>query len=217
MPRLMRCSICRSDRRFSSDEDSARVTLRNMTLKGDCYNTKGTKPQNLHLVLENTTLTGAVSTGRHVHRDFSWGLAEDPAGNPVCTDKEGRPYLTETAEDMLFGKMPVTYRFPVRDAQGEAVYAPDSEPLPMIGYAIALDRPELLGDVEVIPQAPVSGGVTVELRAGSRWNVTAPGWITALTIEAGSLLHGRLLVDGAAAEPLAGTYRGILQVLPPED
>ena len=87
----------------------------------------------------------------------------------------------------------------------------------MIGYAIALDRPELLGDVEVIPQAPVSGGVTVELRAGSRWNVTAPGWITALTIEAGSLLHGRLLVDGAAAEPLAGTYRGFLQVLPPED
>ena len=199
---------------LSAAGDGPEAVFRNMTLTGDCYNSKWGKPQNLRLVLEHTTLTGGISSARYTHRAFSWGIGEDPAGNRICTDPDGRPYRTETVEDLLFGKMPVTYRFPVYGPEGQPEYAEEGEPVPVIGYAISLDRPELLGDVEITVSEPVNNGVIVELKAGSVWNVTKPGYITALTIEAGCTLNGRLLLSGEEIPALPGTYRGSLQVLP---
>ena len=57
--------------------------------------------------------------------------------------------------------------------------------------------------------------VEVRLEAGSVWNVTESGLITALTVEAGAVLNGRVLVDGAAVVPEAGKeYRGRITVAP---
>ena len=72
----------------------------------------------------------------------------------------------------------------------------------------------MTGDVEITASEPVGNGVIVELKNGSVWNVTAPGWITSLSIEEGCTLNGRLLLDGQAVPALPGSYRGAIQVLP---
>ena len=54
----------------------------------------------------------------------------------------------------------------------------------------------------------------VELKQGSVWNVTGAGYLTALTVEAGSVLRGKLVVDGKETDPKPGTYRGIIRVFP---
>ena len=199
---------------LSSTEQCANATFRSMAVSGDCFNTKWKTAQNLHLVFDRTTLTGTISSAGYVHREFSWGIAETADGSRVCTDPDGRPYRTQAVEDMLFGKMPVTYRFPVYGADGQPVYEENSEPLPRIGYAISLEHPEFLGDVEITASEPVGNGVIVELKNGSVWNVTAPGWITSLSIEEGCTLNGRLLLDGQAVPALPESYRGAIQVLP---
>ena len=195
-------------------EGAVHVEFKNMQLSGDCFNTKWGKPQNLALTLDHTALTGTISTGTHRHNGFSWGVAEDQQGNRICTDAQGRPYETKTVEDLLFGKMPVTYHLPETDETGAPVYAPDTQPLPLIGYAISQSQPELLGDVTVTAAAPINGGVIVTLKNGSVWTVTAPGYLTALTIQEGSELAGRLVLNGRQIPAAPGSYQGVIQVFP---
>ena len=117
-------------------------------------------------------------------------------------------------EDLLFGKMPVTYHLPEYDEAGKPVYAESQSPLPLIGYAISESQPELLGDVTVTAARPINGGIIVTLTNGSSWTVTAPGYLTALTIQEGSRLTGRLILNGQEIPAAPGSYQGVIQVLP---
>ena len=57
--------------------------------------------------------------------------------------------------------------------------------------------------------------VEVRLEAGSVWNVTEAGVVTALTVAEGAALNGHLFLDGAELLPEAGKeYRGRIEIRP---
>ena len=67
-------------------------------------------------------------------------------------------------------------------------------------------------DVDISPVAV--NGVIVALKDGSEW-IPAESWISSLTVEAGSVLRGSLLVDGKPTEIMPGvTYSGQLHIIP---
>ena len=74
---------------------------------------------------------------------------------------------------------------------------------------------EELGEVVNTPCPAINNGVIVILEGKSTWNVTAPGYITALTIgDDATLRAGRLLVDGRETPIAPGSYRGAITILP---
>ena len=72
-----------------------------------------------------------------------------------------------------------------------------------------------LGRVANRPFLNGDNAAEVVLKAGSVWNVTAEGLLTALTVEEGAVLNGRVTVDGVPGAPAAGiAYTGRISVAP---
>lgn len=186
--------------------------FKSMDLKGNFYNTRWQNAQNLHLVFDSTKVQGVISSGTLRHRDFSYGIALLEDGSKVCTDKEGKPYVTEVVEDLLFGKMPVKYTLPVEDGQGSFKYAQSDEKYPLSGYGIWNTDPQFLGDVDVAAAEPINNGIIVELKNGAEWVVTGESHITSLTIGEGCRVVGSMTLDGAEIQPLPGTYKGRIRL-----
>lgn len=58
-------------------------------------------------------------------------------------------------------------------------------------------------------------GIILRMEKGSVWNVPKTSYITSLTIDATSIIHGRIFVDGAQITPEPGiTYAGMIRVEP---
>ncbi len=205
---------------FNITDENAEGTVhscyKNMELTGDFYNTKYINGQNLSLVFDRTKLTGIISSADYRHRDFSYGIAYDGDGKKVCTDKDGRKYVTETVEDLLFGKMPKEYTLPVEDGNGGFKYSDDGQTLPLAGYGIWYTDPQYLGVVDITPSAPLNNGVIVKLENGAIWEVTGKSLLTGLTIGQDCQIVGQggkkltMTVDGAAVDAVPGTYTGLI-------
>lgn len=193
-------------------EGTVLAEFKSMDLEGDFYNTRWRNAQNLHLVFQSTQVTGVISSGTLRHRDFSYGIALLEDGSKVCTDKDGRPYVTETVEDLLFGKMPVKYTIPADDGSGSFKYAQGSEKYPLSGYGIWNTDPQFLGSVDVTVAEPINNGIILELKNGAQWNVTGESYITSLTIEDGCKVVGSMTVNGVEVQPVPGTYKGIIRL-----
>ena len=191
-------------------------TYKNMELAGDFYNTKYLNGQNLSLVFDNTKLTGVISSGDYRHKDFSYGIAFDSDGKKVCTDKAGKKYVSETVEDLLFGKMPKEYTLPVMDENGGFKYDESGEVLELAGYGIWYTDPEHLGVVDITPSLPLNNGVIVKLENGAKWEVAGKSLLTKLVIGDGCGICGAngkaltMTVNGESAIPTPGTYVGII-------
>ncbi|MBE6991269.1 MAG: hypothetical protein E7430_01645 [Ruminococcaceae bacterium] len=198
-------------------EGTVYSTFKNMELTGDFYNTKYLNGQNLSIVLDNTKLTGKISSGDYLHKDFSYGIAYDSEGKKVCTDKDGKRYVTETVEDLLFGKMPKEYTLPVVDETGCFMYAENGETLPLAGYGIRYADPEYLGVVDISVCEPLNNGVIVKLENGAEWTVAGKCCLTKLVIGEGCKITGAdskkltMTVNGEITVPTAGTYTGVIE------
>lgn len=207
---------------FDITDETAAGTVKseykNMELAGDFYNTKYINGQNLSLVFDNTVLTGVISCGDYRHKDYSYGIAFDSDGKKVCTDKDGKKYVTETVEDLLFGKMPKEYTLPVEDGKGGFKYDESGEVLDLAGYGIWYTDPEYLGVVDITPSRPLNNGVIVKLENGAKWHVTGKCLLTKLTIGDGCEVVGTdgkaltMTVNGEAAAPNVGTYTGVIEL-----
>ena len=201
-------------------ETDAHVTLKNMTVTGDCLNTRTTSGQGLLVDLEGTSLTGVVSSGRGTHRRFSYGIVKNEDGSRTCTDAEGRKYLTEKLDDLLFGKMPVTSYVPKTDETGAFVYDPNDDAIyPIDGYGIYYTDPQYVADLDVVPAPAVNNGVLLRLREGSVWTVAGTSFLTRLEIGEGCAAAApegkslRFLVNGIDTIPTPGVYTGELRLI----
>lgn len=193
------------------EEKNAVVNFKDMTLTGDCYNSIWSTSQNLELNFKNCSYSGTISTAKADHKNVSYYYAMDNAGNKICTDKNGRKYLTVTEECPMFHNL---YTFPktengafLYDEADDHTYAP-------IGYGIWNTDAKYLGLVDAEPVETPCGGIIVTLSEGSRWQVSGMSHITALYLEEGSSLcppEGKNLlctVDGIPTELTPGTYTG---------
>ena len=69
--------------------------------------------------------------------------------------------------------------------------------------------------LECIPKAPYQAGVILKLEKGSVWDVPRTSFLTSLTLDETSALHGQVFVDGQPVEPAANvTYTGTILVEP---
>jgi hypothetical protein len=80
---------------------------------------------------------------------------------------------------------------------------------PGITYIDETTREELC-NVTQTPAPAINNGVIVILKNQAVWNVEGTSYLTALTIEEGATLKGRLLVDGKETPAVPGTYTGAL-------
>ncbi len=198
-------------------ENAAVLTLCHMTLCGDSYNTRRSSGQALVLKLEDTRLTGIISTGVARHRCFSYGLIKNADGSRSCTDEKGRKYKTERLDDLLFGKMPVTNYVPQTDEAGRFVYdETDTACHPTDGYGLYYTQPQKIADMQITACATPTAALIVELRAGSVWTVAGESHLTCLHIDEGCQVcaePGRTLIATCNGEPITlgpGIYRGLL-------
>ena len=73
----------------------------------------------------------------------------------------------------------------------------------------------LIGRVDhVVCPRDTDFGLKVKLEAGACWTVTAPSYLTELTVGPGCAVKGNLTVDGEPAEIQEGTYTGTLILSP---
>lgn len=73
----------------------------------------------------------------------------------------------------------------------------------------------LIGRVEHVPcPKDTEFGLKVLLENGAVWKVTAPSYLTDLTIAEGCIVEGTLTVNGVETAPVPGTYSGKLVLKP---
>ena len=73
----------------------------------------------------------------------------------------------------------------------------------------------LFGVLENTPCEAVNNGVIVSLTNGSVWNVTGESYLTSLLVDAGSVVNGKVTVNGAPVDTTAGgSWKGDVLVLP---
>ena len=83
------------------------------------------------------------------------------------------------------------------------------------GMPKAPEQYPLIGRVEHFPcPKDTEFGVHVTLTAGSTWQVSAPSYLTELTVLEGAVLTGHMTVDGAEVQIGPGTYCGKIVVMP---
>ena len=200
-------------------ENTAHINLKNMTLSGDCFNTRTSGGQTLAISLDAVSLTGVVSSGFGSHRNFSYGLIHNEDGSLTCTDCEGRKYVTEKLDDLLFGKMPVTNYVPKTDDRGAFVYdESDDQCHPIDGKGIYYTDPRYLADMDITPAPAVNNGVQLKLANGSVWTVSGESFLNRFELAEGCSVIApegrslRITVDGKDTLPAPGIYRGAIRI-----
>ena len=193
--------------------------FRDETLNGNFYNSVNTAKQLLSLNFDNTTLIGSISSGdcEHVNKSYWYGLKD---GERICINQEGKAYKTlreapYTSRSMGGNSVTRVYVHPVVDETGAFVYdETDTAIYEKVGYAIYYNDAQYISKVFVIPGPTVNNPIAVSLKHNSQWTVTAPGYLTSLTIDESSKLLGKLTVDGVPTPSEPGTYTGSILVLP---
>ena len=202
-------------------EHDANITLKNMSVFGDCWNSRVSSGQNLCITLDSSGLTGVVSSGIAVHRHYSYRLIQNEDGSKACTDLHGHKYLTEKLEDLLFDKIPVVNYVPKTDDDGRFVYNPDDNTEHTVqGGGIYYTDPQYLADLIVNASPFVNNGVRIILHNGSVWTPTGECWLSYLELDEDSSIcspvgmHLGITVDGEEVVVLPGErYSGKIHIV----
>lgn len=206
-------------------EGNTRATVtanfKDMELTGDCWNSVYTARQQLVINLDNTTLTGTVSSADVEHKNKSYLYAYNADGEIICTDLNGRAYVTlrtepYTATSMNGTSTTTVYIYPAVDETGAFVYdEADANVYESCGYAIYYTDAQYLGQTVETAAPTLNDPVSVNLTNGSVWNVTGTGYLASLTIDETSAVTGAsMTVEGIPTELAPGTYEGEIVITP---
>ena len=194
-----------------------------MELVGDCWNSVYTARQQLVINLDNTALTGTVSSADVEHQNKSYLYAYNADGDIICTDLQGRAYVTLTTEPYTATSMngtstTTTYIYPDRDADGNFIYdETDTTVYESCGYAIFYTDAQYLGQTIETAAPTLNNPVVLNLTNGSVWTVTGVSYLASLTIDDTSAVEGAVMtVNGEQTELLPGTYEGEIILTPAE-
>lgn len=159
--------------------------FRDMTLSGNLY---------------NATTNRTYDTGP----DMGDPHGPPPGGPGAPPPVKPDPSPEEPAKNLLVELDQVTFTGCITAAQARHLVP-----------KISKENCEELGRVENTPAEAVNNGVIVTLKNQTIWTVTAPCYLTALTVDETSRIEGIVLENGQAISPHPGnTYRGSLLVKP---
>ncbi len=202
---------------------SATVTANftDMELIGDCWNSVYTARQQLVINLDNTTLTGTVSSADVEHKNKSYLYAYNADGDIICTDLDGRAYKTlrtdpYTATSMDGTSTTTVYIYPETDETGAFVYdEADTNMYESCGYAVYYTDAQYLGQTIETASPTLNNPVSLNLANGSEWTVTGTSYLASLTIdETSSVVGAAMMVDGVPTELIPGSYEGEIVIEP---
>ncbi len=193
-----------------------------MTLVGNCWNSVYTARQMLQINLDDTDLTGIVSSADAEHRNKSYLYAYNEDGDIICTDLDGKAYETlytdpYTATSMNGTSTTTVYIYPAVDEEGNFVYdESDTNVYESCGYAIYYTDAQYLGLTDLTASETLNDPVGLSLSNGSTWTVTGTSYLAELTIdETSAVIGAEMTVDGVATEIVPGSsYEGEIVLTP---
>ncbi len=163
------------------------VKFSNMDVNGDCYNSSG--------------YTGAITEKE---------LEEAKAGIPVPGGPFGPGRACDNARMLSMELRNVHYSGAISVGYGEHL---DRDTMQHLS-PVPQEKWYCISTLDSRPAPVYQAGVIVSLE-NSVWNVTKTCYLSSLTVDADSRIHGSVFVDGQAVSPAAGeTYTGTVVVEP---
>lgn len=199
--------------------------------------------QNMILTFKDCDIQGTISSSVALHDQYSYymvpadnefggipvnaegfeiaGKWDKPSfGPPMPAEGEGAPDMAgmppmeemPSMEGMPPMPEPKFYFTPDYDEKGNLVVIGKEKLTPTLGCIVSKDA-TALGGLTNTPAPTVNNGVWVKLEQGSNWTPVGQSYLTRLEVEAGSVIRGKVTVDGQEIVPEAGkVYTGAIVV-----
>lgn len=185
------------------------ATMTNMVLEGDFYNTDS-NGATMELTFDGTEITGVISSGQFIHDNASFWLVDNPGFDEnraesqdnlryIAVDASGAAYET-LFSNTLFGGL--VYSPVYEDDNGEVTFFYDAagtvyDEDAFVGYAIFYTDSQYSSRGTIVPGVAVNDPVSVTLKNGSVWNVTADSYVASIDADDTSSVNGVITeIDG---------------------
>ena len=183
--------------------------MTDMVLEGDFYNTDSNGAA-MELTFDGTEITGVISSGQFIHDNASFWLVDNPGFDEsraegqdnlryIAVDASGAAYET-LFSNTLFGG--IVYSPVYEDDNGEVTFFYDAagtvyDEDAFVGYAIFYTDSQYYSQGTIVPGAAVNDPVSVTLKNGSVWNVTADSYVASIDVDDTSSVNGVITeIDG---------------------